>query len=169
MSFKPLKVGDVGNFTGCFTHEEWITGKNAHQIATELGLPPHRMADGIFVVWAEVLPSASQFHLGGYAKFATNNFISYGKNGDAIWSEKDFENTYKDGGRMSISIDEAKRAWMSEMRRSKLVKVISVVPGASTDVYPPGNKAPQIIVNTPIRCQIAKFLKPHETFRGIWS
>ncbi len=168
MSFKPLQVGDIANLSGCFTHEEWITGKNASQIATELGLPPHRMKDGIFVCWAEVLPTAQQFHLGGYAKFATDNFISY-KNGQTIWSERDFENTYKDGGRMQISIDEAKRAWLSEMRRSKLVKVIPVIPHAEGDKYPPGNKAPQIIVSAPIRCQVAKFLKPYEVFRGVWN
>lgn len=168
MTFKPLKVGDTGNFSGCFTHEEWITGKNANQIAIELGLPPHRMKDGIFVVWAEVLPNVHQFDLGGYAKFATDNFIDY-STGKAVWDEKRFEQTYAGGKRMNVSIPDAKQAWLQEMRRSKLVKVISVVPGAATDVYPPGNKAPQIIVNTPIRCQVAKFLKPHEVFRGVWG
>jgi len=51
-----------------------------------------------------------------------------------------------------------------------LVKLVLAVPHDDSHQYPSGGKAPQIIVNRELRCQVVKYLPPssQERFRGVW-
>jgi len=162
-----LKVGQVVKLKGCFTEELFLRGLTLSQIGVELGLPSHRLNEGVFISFALQLPTVNQFDLGGWAEYSTDNFISYGKNG-AQWSEKDFEKTYKDK-RMPITIEEAKKGWLMNMRQEKLIKIIPVIPHSNDDFYPSGGKASQVIIKQPINCQIVKFLKRGEVFNSVWA
>lgn len=164
---QPYKVGQVEYLKGCFTEEYFLRGLSVSQIGTELGLPQDRLANGIFISFALQLPSFHEFKLGGWAEFATDNFIKYRK-GKMKWSETDFEKTYE-GKRIPISIEAAKKSWLANMRNEKLIKVLPVIKHQQDDIYPAGGRASQVIIVHPIRCHITTFLKANEIFRGVWE
>lgn len=162
-----LRVGQVINCSGCFTEEFFLKGLTAQQIGTELGLPQRCLAEGMFVSYAIQLPSFYQFELGGWAKYSTDKFVAYRKN-KMNWKQKEFDKIY-DGKRMPISIAEAKRGWLENMKYHKLIKILLPIAYLNTDEFPAGGKASQIIVTDPIPCEVVKFLKPNELFQGVWN
>ena len=166
MTTSTLRVGQVIYNKGCFTEEYFLRGLSGAQIGRELGLPPHRLVNGLFISFAIQLPAFHEFKLGGWAKYSTDNFVTYRKR-KMKWSEAAFERTYE-GKRMPISIEEAKKGWLAGMRNEKLIKVIPNIPRQEGDEYPQGGKASQIIVVHPIRCQVTNFLQLDEVFRGVW-
>lgn len=161
-----FKTGQIKYFQGCFTEEYFLRGLSVSQIGVELGLPSHRLKNGIYIAFAIKFPSFYEFKLGGWAEFSTDRFIEYRK-GKMKWIETKFEETYK-GKRIPISIDDAKKAWLENMKHEKLVKVIPFIPHHEEDIYPPGGRASQIIVVNPIQCQITNFLKGNQIFNGVW-
>lgn len=163
---KPLKIGDMVGLKGCFTEEYFVRGLSLRQIGKELGLPLHILADGAYVAFAVELPRYPDFELGGWAKYSTDKFIDYRK-GKMDWSELKFEETYA-GIRVPISIDEAKKAWLSNMRNEKLIKVLPQIKDPNAE-YPVGGLASQIIIRNEVRCQIVKFLKLNDIFRSVWT
>lgn len=162
-----LRVGDLIYLDGCFTEEFFIRGLTLSKIATELGLPSHRIKEGAWIAFAIQLPQKHQFYLGGWTQFATDKFIEYRKN-SMFWDAKKYMELYE-GKRMPLTIDQAKEAWLSNMRKEKLIKVIPKVAHQPQDVYPPGGIASQIIINTPIQCHIVQLLQPNDVFQGCWG
>ncbi len=163
----PYQVGQILHLGGCFTEEYCIRGLNVKQIGVELGLPQHRLNDGVFIAFARKLPYFHDFELGGWAKFSTDKFVEYRK-GKMNWILSDFEKTYA-GKRMPISIEDAKNAWLKNMRHEKLIKVLPVIPHHDDDKYPAGGLASQIIVRNKIECEIVQFLKSNEVFKDVWG
>lgn len=159
-----LREGDLTMQRGCFTFEQHIAGMTLEEIGKELGLPPERLIRGGWIVFAVNLPWSNDFDLAGWAEFSTDNFVK-----DGSWNRMDFEKTYKNK-RMPISIFEAKAGWLQEMNNRKLVKLVLAVPHDDSHRYPSGGKAPQIIVNRELRCQVVKYLPPgsQERFLGVW-
>ena len=160
------KIGKSLFLTGCFTEEFFLRGLNVRQIGKALGLPEYRLANGLYIAWAVQLPSFHEFKLGGWAEFPTSEFYDYTKKRDK-WSEEKFEKTYE-GKRVPITIEQAKYAWLENMKHEKLIKVLLNIPGQDGDKYPAGEQASQIIVVHPIRCQIMKFIDGNDVFKGIW-
>lgn len=163
----PLQVGQHLDLKGCFTEEFFLRGLTLSQIGVELGLPSHRLNDGVFIAFAIRLPSIHEFDLGGWAEYATDNFIEY-KNGKSTWNEQKFEQTY-DGKRMPISIEAAKKAWRENMKNEKLIKILPKIAHQQNDFYPPGGKASQIIISKPVKCHVVKFLNRGEVFNSVWN
>lgn len=168
MDQQNYKKGQVLYLKGCFTEEFFLRGLSVSQIGRELGLPSHRLANGIFISYAIKFPALHEFKLAGWAEYSTDHFVEYGKKGRVKWSEENFEKTYR-GKRMPMSIEDAKKARLDGMKHHKLVKVIPNIPHRNTDEYPSGGKASQLIVVHPIQCHITNFLKGNEVFRGVWS
>lgn len=166
MNQKLYEVGDRRSLKGCFTEEYFLRGLSVNEIGKELGLPPHMLSNGIFISFALQLPTFDNFELGGWAKYSTDNFINYRK-GKMKWIESKFESTYKDK-RVPIPIDQAKKAWVENMKKEKLIKILPNIPNNQSDIYPAGRFASQIIVINPIECQITNYLKNNEIFRGVW-
>ncbi len=166
-SHEPYEIGQIRKLKGCFTEEYFLRGLSVSKIGQELGLPGHRLKDGVFVAFALQLPYYHEFELGGWAKYSTDKFVTYDK-GKMTWSRFKFEETYA-GKRMPISIEDAKMAWLKNMRHEKLIKILPVIPHKDDDKYPSGGIASQIIVKHTISCQIVKFLKGNETFNSVWT
>lgn len=159
-------VGDMLQLTGCFTEEYCLRGLIVNQIAKELGLLENRFKNGIFIAWAIQLPTMSQFELAGWVQFPTDKFATYHPQKGTQWHRILFEQTYKDK-RMPISIEQAKQAWLQNMKHEKLVKVLMNIPGQGED-FPAGGKASQIIVTSPIMCSVVKKLSSNDVFNGVW-
>ncbi len=152
--------------TDVFTEEYFIRGLTLRQIGEELGLPQHRLKEGAWICFALELPVYQNFRLGGWAEFSTDNFVTYDE-GKMKWSEADYEETYA-GKRLPVKINNAKRSWLSNMRKEKLVKILPAIPHSKTDAYPKGGKASQVIIMKKIRCYITKFPDYDDIFRGVW-
>lgn len=162
-----LAIGDTPYFDGCFTEEYFIRGLNFQQIGAELGLPKRRMVNGAFIAYAVQFPTMTGFHLGGWTAYETALFMEYRRNKIPFWNEEKFEEVYS-GKRFPMSIEEAKKAWLRNMRHEKLIKVILNVDHRDDDDYPQGGRASQIIVTRPIECHVVQFLNGDDVFRGVW-
>jgi len=160
-------IGDTPYLDGCFTEEYFIRGMTLQRIGTELGLPQYQLSDGAFIAFALQLPSFNGFQLGGWTEFRASKFVDF-RNGKKKWSKAKFEKTYQ-GKRLPISLEDAKKGWMKNMRNEKLVKVLPNIPPHENEKYPAGGLASQVIITHPIQCQVVKFLKHNEIFRSVWG
>lgn len=162
-------IGQFPRLKGCFTEEFCIRGMTLRQIGVELGLPMRRIEKGAYIAFALQLPAYHEFRLGGWAEFSTDKFVTYNKRkGKIKWHEDKFEEVYE-GRRVPISIDEAKKAWLKNMRYHKLIKILPALDHQESDDYPTGGKASQIIITHPVRCQVVQFLKLDDVFHSVWG
>ena len=154
-----LEEGKTTMQKGCFTYEQYISGMTLEEIGRELGLPPARLMNGGWVVFALKLPLFDQFDCGGWAEFSTDNFMKKSAlTKNEVWNRMAYEKTYKNR-RLPVSILDAKAGHMQQMATRKLVKLVPVLMHNDTYKYPSGGKAPQIIVYQELPCQVLKFLQ----------
>lgn len=157
-------VGTVDSFKGNFTKAIFLRGQSSAELERRLGYGAGRLAQGWWLLFALDRPLVSAFEFGGYTHFSGSRI------GNPAQANRPHVETVlagQVGGPAGMAaIKDRHVAGLELIGPNRLAKVIPVASGSD---YPVGTGIYQCNVTVPIRCKVAAFVGPGETYQGNYS
>lgn len=154
----------TGQFSGYFTKAMYLRSQAADELERRLGYGAGRLGQGWWLLFATELPAPSNFHYGGYTHFSDSRIghPSRGKTRETV--EESLAQTM--GG--LDRVDASKPSAIAKLKVTGFERLAKVIPVATGDEYPVGTGIYQCTIPKPIRCVVAAFIPPGETYLGMY-
>ena len=158
-------VGVLGGGSGNFTEALYLRSQSAGEIEQRLGFGPGRLSRGWWLVFALEKPLPDNFDFGGYTDFSGGRIGHPRVGGSRPKVEEELEQDL--GGPAQVLAARARRIATLQITRAD--RVAKVAPVAAGSDYPVGSGFPQFNIPHAIKCKVAAFIAPGETYLGMYT
>jgi len=158
-------VGVVDRFSGNFTKALYLRSQPSDELERRLGYGPGRLASGWWLLFALEKPLPDNFEFGGYTHFSGSRIGPPGMGGSRPHVEQELARDL--GGPAQVRALKVKH--IAGLQLSGPERLAKVVPVARGSDYPVGSGIYQCNVPYPIRCKVAAFVGPRETYLGLYG
>jgi hypothetical protein len=155
-------VGTEAKFFGNFTQAKYLRNHSAAELERRIGYGPGRLAEGWWLLFALEKPDPLHFEFGGYTYFSGAR-IGDPRLGAARGTVDASLNADLGGDAQLLEVKKRQIEGMTLVGYDRLTKVIPVAAGSE---YPIGSGIYQCNIKEtgPIRCKVAAFVAPGDTY-----
>jgi hypothetical protein len=159
-------VGRIDKFFGNFTQARYLRSQSSTELELRIGYAPTRLAMGWWLLFALEKPAPADFQFGGYTHFSGAR-IGHPDEGDARQTVEDSLREMLGGEKALMAQRAASLASLQIEGPERLAKVLPVASGKG---WPPGTGIYQCNILEPgVRCVVAAFVPPGDTYTGMYT
>lgn len=155
-------VGTEGEFRGNFTLAKYLRGQSAEELERRIGYGHGRLASGYWLLFALEKPPPEHFQFGGYTYFSGAR-IGHPALGD---SRSTIDASLKEDFGSDSALQAAKIRHVERLQLFGPDRLAKIIPVAAGQEYPVGSGIYQCNISHPLRCKVAAFVSPGETYQG---